>query len=67
MGTTLATKLKKILDNTTQEEFDQEWGQVLALGLKGPNVDDFMDFNNFNVYNFNVDNTICSESLILAA
>lgn len=36
MKSELANKLKEILNNMSQEQFDQEWGKITALNLEGP-------------------------------
>lgn len=38
MKSEMAIKLKEILDNTSQEEFDREWSEIMSLGLQGPSV-----------------------------
>lgn len=39
MKSELAAKLKEILDNMSQEEFDKEWSEITALNLEGPTFD----------------------------
>ena len=35
-------KLKAHLDNTSQEEFDKDWKEIVDLELDGPSFDEFM-------------------------
>lgn len=54
MENSLVTKLKNILDNTTQEQFDKEWNSILELGLNGHTIKDFMDLIDYS--NYQLDN-----------
>ena len=36
MKSELANKLKDILDNMSQEQFDEEWTKITELKLEGP-------------------------------
>jgi len=36
MKSEMANRLKEVLDNMTQEQFDQEWSAITALNLEGP-------------------------------
>lgn len=38
MKSEMAIKLKEILDNTSREEFEQEWKEIESLGFQGPSV-----------------------------
>jgi len=44
MKSKLANKLKEILDNMSQEQFDQEWRQITALKLEGPTFADAIEY-----------------------
>ena len=39
----LADKLKLLLDNMSQEEFDKSWAEVKQLGLIGPVVAEYVE------------------------
>lgn len=43
MKSELANKLKEILDNMSQEQFDQEWSKITALKLEGPSFTDAIE------------------------
>jgi hypothetical protein len=38
MKSELAEKLKDILDNTTQEEFDEVWKEITSKGIESPSM-----------------------------
>lgn len=40
----MAQKLKEILSNTSQEEFDREWTEIENLGFQGPNADEMIEY-----------------------
>ncbi len=44
MKSELANKLKDILDNMSQEQFDQEWSKITALQLEGPSFADAIEY-----------------------
>ena len=44
MKSELANKLKDILDNMSQEQFDQEWSKITALKLEGPSFADAIEY-----------------------
>ncbi|WP_339888941.1 hypothetical protein [uncultured Flavobacterium sp.] len=44
MKSELANKLKEILENMSQEQFDQEWSQITALELEGPSFADAIEY-----------------------
>ena len=44
MKTEFGKKLKHLLDNMSQEEFDKQWNEIVALDLKGLTCDDYLDF-----------------------
>lgn len=44
MKSELANKLKDILDNMSQEQFDQEWSKITALNLEGPSFADAIEY-----------------------
>jgi hypothetical protein len=51
----LSTKLKNVLDNMTQEKFDQEWKKVTDLNLEGPSIippEKHIQFINNNIEEF---------------
>lgn len=41
MKSDLAEKLKELLGNMTQEEFNASWEKVTRLGLKGPTIEEY--------------------------
>jgi len=43
MKSELANKLKEILDNMSQEQFDQEWSNITALKLEEPSFADTIE------------------------
>lgn len=48
MKSDLAAKLKHLLDNMSQEQFDASWAEVTALNLKGPTIEEyFSEYANF--------------------
>lgn len=70
MEASLVTKLKNILENTTQEEFDKEWNSILELELSGPTIEDFVDcLIDNNKYDFKneVNINYCESNLASAA
>lgn len=40
----LSEKLKDLLDNMTQEEFDKDWEEIKKLNLSGPILKDYSNF-----------------------
>ena len=44
MKSEMALKLKEILDNTTQEEFDREWNEIKGLGMQGPTCEEVLTY-----------------------
>jgi hypothetical protein len=44
MKSELAKKLKEVLDSMSQEQFDQAWGSVTALGMEGPSFSDAIHY-----------------------
>ena len=44
MKSELANKLKDILDNMSQEQFDQEWSKITALNLEGPSFAEAIEY-----------------------
>jgi len=44
MKSELANKLQDILDNMSQEQFDQEWSKITALQLEGPSFADAIEY-----------------------
>lgn len=43
----MAQKLKEILANTSQEEFDQEWAEIEHLDFQGPHADEVIEYLTF--------------------
>ncbi len=44
MKSEMAKRLKEILENTSQEQFNQEWTEIEALGLQGPSADEVLEY-----------------------
>lgn len=44
MKTQLAQKLKAILDQMSQEQFDQEWRSIADMNMEGPSFDDAIEY-----------------------
>lgn len=42
MKSEMVQKLKEILANSTQEEFDKDWAAIEKLGFQGPSIDEFI-------------------------
>lgn len=42
MKSEMVEKLKQILANSTQEEFDQDWAAIEELGFQGPSIEEFI-------------------------
>lgn len=40
----MATQLKNILDNMTQEEFDKVWAEIVAQKLEGPTFSEVIEY-----------------------
>lgn len=40
----MAQKLKEILSNTSQEEFDRDWTEIESLGFQGPSADEIVEY-----------------------
>ena len=57
MKSEMAKKLKELLDNMSQEDFDQKWAAVEALELKGPSADEVFEYYSIN-YNTTVQYSI---------
>lgn len=49
MKSELANKLKEILDNMSQEQFDLEWSKITALELEGPSFTDAIEYITMSV------------------
>lgn len=47
----MVEKLKQILANSTQEEFDKDWTAVEQLGFKGPTLEEI-------VFSFSMPNVV---------
>ncbi|RYY07576.1 MAG: hypothetical protein EOP43_02845 [Sphingobacteriaceae bacterium] len=43
----MAQKVKDILANTSQEEFDREWVEIEHLGFQGPHADEVIEYLTF--------------------
>jgi hypothetical protein len=41
--TSIASKLKELLENMTQEEFDKAWEEIKNLKLKGPTIEEYLN------------------------
>ena len=74
MKSELANKLKDILDNMSQEQFDQEWSQITALKLDGPSFADAIEYFSVSIdkmgkfeLNTDVQNEIAPSKYYLAA
>ena len=48
MKSDLAINLKEVLDNMSQEQFDQIWSEITALNLEGPSFDDAIEYFSFS-------------------
>lgn len=44
MKTELAIKLKNLLDNMSQEEFDLAWQDVVSLNVDSPSFEEYLQF-----------------------
>ena len=44
MKSELAKKLKSVLDEMSQEQFDLEWSAVTSLNLNGPSFTDAVEY-----------------------
>ena len=44
MKSELAKQLQMILDNMSQEQFDQEWSKITALELEGPSFAEAIEY-----------------------
>lgn len=40
----LVNKLKEHLNSISQEEFEKEWAEIEKLGLKGPNIEQYVNY-----------------------
>jgi hypothetical protein len=40
----LASKLRDVLDNMSQEEFDKEWSEITALNLQSPSFSEAIEY-----------------------
>lgn len=58
MKSELAKKLKEVLDNMSQDQFDMEWNAISSLNMEGPTFEEAMEY-------FSIPNTSAS-SFILA-
>jgi len=61
MNSPLANKLKDLLDNMSQEEFNKQWDEIVSLDLQGPS---FADVLEYNASHFNVDYDLPEEGTI---
>lgn len=59
MKSEMVEKLKQILANSTQEEFDQDWATIEELGLQGPSIEEFIA--SFSIPNVAIKPTQISE------
>ncbi len=74
MKSELANKLKDILDNMSQEQFDQEWSKITALNLEGPSFADAIEYFSVSIdkigkfeLNRNIQNEVSPSTYYLAA
>jgi hypothetical protein len=74
MKSELANKLKEILDNMSQEQFDQEWSKITALKLEGPSFADAIEHFSVSIdkmgkfeLNRDIQNEIAPSKYYLAA
>jgi hypothetical protein len=74
MKSELANKLKEILDNMSQEQFDQEWSKVTALNLEGPSFADAIEYFSVSIdkigkfeLNRDIQNEVAPSTYYLAA
>ncbi len=44
MKSELAKKLKEVLDNMSQEQFDMEWNAISALNMEGPTFEEAIEY-----------------------
>lgn len=40
----LSEKLKDLLDNMTQDEFDKDWKEIKKMNLSGPKLEEYNNF-----------------------
>jgi hypothetical protein len=59
MKSELANKLKEILDNMSQEQFDQEWSKITALNMGGPSFADAIEYFSADEEVFKIINDFC--------
>jgi len=52
MKSDLAAKLKHLLDNMSQEQFDASWAEVTALNLKGTTIEEY--FSEYATFKFDI-------------
>lgn len=61
MESPLAKKLKALLDNMSQEEFNKQWDEIVSFDLQGPS---FADVFEYNATHFQVDYDIPEDGTI---
>ena len=44
MRSELAKKLKEVLDNMSQEQFDMEWNAISSLNMEGPTFEEATEY-----------------------
>ena len=44
MKSELAKKLKEVLDNMSQEQFDMEWNAISSLNMEGPTFEEATEY-----------------------
>lgn len=44
MKSQLAQKLKEVLDNMSQEQFDKEWNTISALNMEGATFEEAIEY-----------------------
>jgi hypothetical protein len=74
MKSELANKLKEILDNMSQEQFDQEWSKITALNMDGPSFADAIEYFSVSIdtmgkfeLNSDIQNEVAPSKYYLAA
>ena len=57
----MASKLMNLLENMSQDIFDEQWNAIEALELQGPNADHVLEYINIQ-YNTTVAYSIVTET-----
>ncbi len=48
MKSEMASRLKEVLAQTTQDQFNKEWSEIEALGFSGPSGDELLEYYSVN-------------------